>query len=161
MEDIIARNKVVYLSYSGAVCLGLMALPAAGAQPKPAAQPGVEIPCPPTIGVEQRANAVPQGWEAAEEKRDPRLESVTFFDGPPSERASLKYDREEKQKREWVATWNLPASARGYWIACHYERTTVSLSRRLPGDVKTCQVTYERRVRGAAGLPAIKRIECK
>ena len=133
----------------------------AGAQPKPAVQRGVEILCPPTINVEQRATTVPEGWEAGRSAAATRLATVTFFDGPPDERVSLKHDREEKQKREWVGIWTLPPSARGYWIACGYDNTTAVLSRQLPAGVATCTVTYERKGQVTAGLPAIKRIECK
>jgi hypothetical protein len=104
---------------------------------------------------------VPEGWEAGRSAAAPRLATVTFFDGPPDERVSLKYDREEKQKREWVAIWTLPPNNRGYWVACGYDNTMIVLSRRLPSGVASCTVTYERKSSAAAGLPAIKRIECK
>ena len=85
-------------------------------EPKPAKQPKEVKPkqeplgeslCPATIGVEQRITAPPEGWEASQSVAKPQLAFVTFFDGPPAERASLKYDREEKQKRDWVAIWTL------------------------------------------------------
>lgn len=117
--------------------------------------------CPQKIEVEQRATSLPAGWDAGQSTATVPLASVTFFDGPPAERASLKYDTEERQKRDWVAFWNLAPNARGYWISCGYENTTVVVSRRLPEHIRSCAVTYERRKRGKAGLPGIKNISCK
>ncbi len=117
--------------------------------------------CPQKIEVEQRVAAAPEGWEAAQATATVALASVTFFDGPPSEKASLKFDSEDLQKRDRVAFWNLPPNARGYWISCGYQNTTAVISRRLPGNIKSCAVTYDRRKRGAAGLSAIKDISCK
>lgn len=119
------------------------------------------ITCPPKIEVEQRVTAVPGGWETAQATATVPLASVTFFDGPPAERASLKYDSEDRQKREWVAFWNLAPNTRGYWISCGYENTTAVVSRRLPENIRSCAVTYERKKRGKVGLAAIKSISCK
>jgi len=117
--------------------------------------------CPQKIDVEQRVISPPEGWDGAQATATVALASVTFFDGPPSGKASLKYDSEDRQKRDWIAYWNLAPSARGYWISCGYENTTAVVSRRLPEDIRNCAVTYERKKRGKAGLPVIKSIACK
>ena len=117
--------------------------------------------CPQKIDVEQRVISPPEGWDGAQITATVALASVTFFDGPPSGNASLKYDSEDRQKRDWIAYWNLAPNARGYWISCGYENTTAVVSRRLPEDVRSCAVTYERKKRGKAGLPTIKSITCK
>jgi len=117
--------------------------------------------CPREIEVEQRVDVVPEGWNAAQTTATVALASVTFFDGPPSEKASLKFDSEDMQKRDRVASWNLPPNVRGYWISCGYQNTTAVISRRLPENIRSCAVTYDRRKRGAAGLQAIKDISCK
>ena len=160
--------------------LAVVALPADGAptkeprpkkEPKPEKQPKEvkskaeplgESLCPATISVEQRVIGAPDGWEAAQSDAKPQLAMVTFFDGPPDERASLKYDREEKEKRGWVAIWNLAPGTHGYWVQCGYDNTTGVLSRRLPAEVTTCRVTYERRAQVAtSGLPVVKHVSCK
>ena len=153
--------------------LGIAASPAEGAEPKPPREakaketkpkpePLGESLCPATMSVEQRATAVPEGWEATQSGTKPQIAVVTFFDGPPAERASLKYDSEQKEKREWVATWNLRPNSRGYWIQCGYDSTTAVLSRRLPESVTTCRVIYERREWVAAsGLPAVRHVSCR
>ena len=117
--------------------------------------------CPREIEVEQRVDVVPEGWNAAQTTATVALASVTFFDGPPSEKASLKFDSEDMQKRDRVASWNLPPNVRDYWISCGYQNTTAVISRRLPENIRSCAVTYDRRKRGAAGLQAIKDISCK
>lgn len=117
--------------------------------------------CPQKIEVEQRIGVVPEGWDAAQTTATVALAAVTFFDGPPSEKASLKFDSEDLQKRDRVAFWNLPPNVRGYWISCGYQNTTAVISRRLPENIRSCAVTYDRRKRGAAGLQAIKDISCK
>ena len=117
--------------------------------------------CPQKIEVEQRFGVIPEGWEAAQSAATVVLASVAFFNGPPSEKASLKYDSEDVQKRDRVAVWNLPPNARGYWISCGYQNTTAVISRRLPADIKSCAVTYERKKRSGAPLPAIKDITCR
>ena len=102
----------------------------------------------------------PQDWEAGFSDLKPQIAMVTFFDGPPAERASLKYDSELKLRGGWVATWTLAANTRGYWIQCAYENTTVVLSKKLPESVKTCAVTYERSTRAANALPPVKHVGC-
>ena len=117
--------------------------------------------CPQKIEVEQRVVATPAGWDAAQTTATVVLVSITFFDGPPSEKAELKYDSEDVQKRDRVAVWNLQPNVRGYWISCGYQNTTAVISRRLPADIRSCAVTYERKKRGAGSLPGIKQTSCK
>ena len=130
------------------------------APPKPVPEPLGESLCPPAISVEQRVTAAPEGWEAALSAAKPQLAMVTFFDGPPAERALLKYDREEKEKRDWVGIWTLAPNSRGYWIQCGYDNTTAVLSRRLPENIRTCKVTYERKAQTVSGLPVVKHVGC-
>jgi len=135
--------------------------PKAGRPPKnPAPQAAGESLCLAQAQVEQKVAVVPEGWEARQSDARPQLAKVTFYHGPPAERAALKYDTEEKTKRDWVATWNLAPGARGHWIECAYDHTTVLLVRQLPAHVRTCSVTYERKLRNDAGVPAIKHVSC-
>ncbi len=86
---------------------------------------------------------------------------VTFFSGPPAEKASLVYDKKSKVKGGWVGTWDFPKDERGYWIQCSYEGTRAELSRRLPDSVSVCRVTYDQGSHFASGLPVIRKIECR
>ena len=135
---------------------------ASAAQPKkPASEPPGPSLCPAEVNVEQRVTNPPQGWEPSLSDLKSQLAMVTFFDGPPVERASLKYDSELKQKGNWVGTWTLAPNSRGYWIQCAYDNTTAVLSKRLPDTVKTCAVTYERSTKAANALPLVKHVACK
>ena len=156
------RFTVSYL-LSLAACAASIAFqttPVGAAPPKPPPEPLPQSLCPASIAVEQRAGAVPEGWEAANSSAKPQLAFVTFFDGPPAERVSLTADSEERPKREWVALWNLAPNKRGYWLQCAYDNTTVVLSRRLPDSVRTCKVIYERKTQAISGLPVVKHVGC-
>jgi hypothetical protein len=149
------------LSHALPAVFVLLVLPAGAAQPKTSAsEPTGPSLCPETISVEQRVIEPPQGWEPGLSGAKPQLAMVTVFDGPPAERASLKYDSELKQRPGWVATWLLAPNARGHWIQCAYENTTAVLSKRLPETVRTCNVTYERSTKAANALPIVKHVAC-
>lgn len=138
-----------------AVAVLAWASPGAGAQPPAAGN------CPLKIEVEQRLASVPEGWEGGRATVTVALASVAFFDGPPAEKVALKFDSEDRQKRDRIAFWKFPPSARGYWMSCNYVGTTAVISRRLPNSVKYCAVTYERKRLGASGQPAVKHIDCR
>ena len=133
----------------------------ASVSPESGAQPFATSTCPQKIEVEQRVGSLPEGWEAGQATATVVLVSVEFFDGRPAKQAALKHDSEDRQKRDRIAFWNLPPSARGYWISCGYANTTAVISRRLPDSIRNCAVTYEPKKRGVTGLPAIKNITCR
>src|SRR5262245_36746231 len=108
-----------FLQLALVVVFVLCAAPLQAAAPaKPAPEPQGASLCPEAIKVEQRVAEAPQGWEAGFSDLKPQIAMVTFFDGPPAERASLKYDTELKLKGNWVATWTFASNSRGYWIQC-------------------------------------------
>jgi hypothetical protein len=147
------------LTFLGGVLWLMLAAPAtsaAGANAAAAAGHG----CPPVLTVREQATA-PAGWDLSYAASPRRLESVTFFDGPPKEQASLVYDEQVKDAKELRATWHIAAGGRGTWIACGYASSGALVSRRLPPEVRVCTVTYERDVTSASGLPAIRRIDCQ
>jgi len=89
------------------------------------------------------------------------LAGITFYDGPPSEQASLVYDQIKHGKSQDVASWTFsPQKDRPIWLTCSYAGTVVELSRSLPPQIKTCTVTYDPQEH-IAGLPAIKKIDCR
>ena len=119
-----------------------------------------QVACPRTIAVEQKAAAPPTEWSLGYAAAPAELSSVTIFDGPPEEQASLKYDDERTIKDEIVQTWELPASARGYWIVCGYSNTAAQLRRKLPDDIRGCKVAIEKDVSYGGGGAVIKRALC-
>ena len=118
-----------------------------------------QIACPSTIAVEQKASP-PNDWSLGYSKDATELSSVTIFDGPPEELASLKYDDERTGKDEIVQTWELPANPRGYWIVCGYANTTAQLRRKLQDSIRACEVTIEKGVSYAGGGEVIKLARC-
>ena len=118
-----------------------------------------QVACPPNISVEQKT-AAPNEWSVDYSKAHAALSSVTIFEGPPEEQASLKYDDERTAKDEIIQTWELPASDRGYWIVCGYTSTTAQLRRKLPTDLRACQVVIEKGVTFGDGAAVVKRAGC-
>jgi hypothetical protein len=118
------------------------------------------VDCPRTLAVEQKVVSLPSGWGATADGSPHRLAGVTFFDGPPSDLASLKYDETAFADKEWTGIWHFGPNPRGFWIACSFSGTSVVLSRRLPAEVKVCRVIYDQERReGPVG--DIKTIDCR
>ena len=89
------------------------------------------------------------------------LAGITLYDGPPSEKASLVYDKITKAKGEETAVWTFDAkSERQTWIACSYAGTVIELTRTLAPHTAMCTVVYNSQ-ETIAGLPVIKKITCK
>jgi hypothetical protein len=133
----------------------LLAITALAAAPAPSL-----IDCPRTLAVEQKAVSLPSGWSAADDGSPHRLAGVTFFDGPPAELASLKYDETASASGEWTGIWHFEPNPRGFWIACSFSGTSIVLSRRLPAEVKVCRVSYAKE-RGEGPVGDIKKIDCR
>jgi hypothetical protein len=118
-----------------------------------------QVACPSNIAVEQKA-AAPNDWTLDYSKAPAPLSSVTIFEGAPEEQASLKYDNERATKDEIIQTWELPASERGYWIICGYSNTSAQLRRKLPNDIRACEVVLEKGVSFGGGGAVVKRARC-
>jgi hypothetical protein len=127
--------------------------------PGAAAASSTAVRCPDSVSVEQRATAVENGWESGADAVPHRLARVTFFAGPPAQRASLVPSDKPGGKQRTMATWDLPAGE-SYWLSCGYARTNVVLSRRLPAEIRSCTVTYANDVR-IDGMPQIVKLECR
>ncbi len=126
--------------------------------PNPA--PAQEDYCPASISVKQAAGKVPDGWTASQDDMPNQWEGVTFYSGPPSEKASLVYDRWTKRNGTEVGTWQLdPKSPDRIWLSCRYSYTNVVLSRQLPADTSECTVTYKARTSPTESLE-IQKIAC-
>jgi len=90
-----------------------------------------------------------------------QLAGVTFYDGPPAEKASLVYDDMKKTGRKQVATWRFASGAtRPTWLACTYSGTTIELSKSLPAKVTSCEVVYDSQQQ-ISGLPVIEKMTCQ
>jgi len=119
------------------------------------------VGCPATISARQQLAAPQAGWTATEDDTPHSLAGLTFYDGPPSDKASLVYDRITHGKTEQVATWTFAAQKqRPIWLACSYARTSIQLTKALPTTITTCTVTYDPQ-QTIDGMPVIKKISCK
>jgi len=119
------------------------------------------ITCPASITTRQDLTAQVAGWTAMKDDTPHNLAGITFYDGPPAEKASLVYDQIKKVKGEQIATWTFdPHNKRQTWLACSYAGTIIELARTLPPQTTTCSVTYDTQ-ESIAGMPLIKKIACK
>ncbi|MGC2112438.1 MAG: STY0301 family protein [Candidatus Korobacteraceae bacterium] len=119
------------------------------------------INCPDTVEARQQLTSSAPGWTAMLDDAPHSLAGVTFYDGLPSEKASLVYGQITRGKGEQTATWRFaPQTNRRIWVACSYAGTAIELTRSLPSDAKTCSVTYDTQ-QHIAGLPVIRKIACR
>lgn len=117
--------------------------------------------CPDRITVEERLAKPIAGWSTMLDDYPHKLESITFFDGPPEEKASLVYDKIEKVAGKQVATWTFdPKGPRPLWITCSYSATNVLLKKSLTPKPAQCSVTYDG-PKTPSGLPAVQKMVCK
>jgi hypothetical protein len=111
--------------------------------------------------VNQKLTTPVSGWTTMIDDSPPRLANITFYDGPPQQRASLIYDQKMRVAGKETATWHfLPRADRQIWVGCSYTGTGIVLTKALPPSTSTCAVTYDTR-QTVAGLPSITKIVCK
>jgi hypothetical protein len=119
-----------------------------------------ELACPDSLEVQQRASA-PNGWNASYSEQAPRLIGVSVFDGPPANRASIKYNYRRQTGRELHLIWNLVYSPRSYYVQCQYERTSALISAPLPAGIRGCEVVFDRNASYPGSGMAVKRMVCR
>jgi hypothetical protein len=119
-----------------------------------------EVSCPDQLSVQQRAE-VSDGWSVSYGEQAPRLAGVTLFDGPPSNRASLKFDQRKQSARELTLVWKLRESPRSHYLQCSYERTTASIATALPPGLRQCEVVFDRSSTYPGGSSPVKRNVCR
>jgi hypothetical protein len=119
------------------------------------------VMCPATVNVRQEIQKPVAGWESFLADSPVRLANVTFFDGPPKEKASLVDTQRKKEAGHETATWQFTRTAGQHiWIACSYSGTAVMLTQQLSEKINSCTVTYNSR-QLVAGTPMIESIVCK
>ena len=117
--------------------------------------------CPAKVNVHQQLAAQVTGWSSMLDDAPNQLAGITFYDGPPQEKASLVYDDITRAAGKQIAKWSFaPHAQRPIWIACSYSGTSVVLAKALPANVTGCTVTYDAHQQ-IAGLPIIMKIACK
>jgi hypothetical protein len=133
-------------------CMVLFCISSSGSEP---------AICPDSVDVNQQLTAPVSGWTTMIDDTPHRLAGITFYDGPPQQRASLIYDQKIRVAGKEIATWHFrPRADRQIWVGCSYASAAIALTKALPPSTKTCSVTYNPG-QSIAGLPVIEKIVCK
>jgi hypothetical protein len=74
---------------------------------------GGEVHCPATIAVDQKISNTPAGWTARYNCFTNELASLTVYDGPPEEGASLVYSDQKMVADSVTQIWQLAPNDRG------------------------------------------------
>jgi hypothetical protein len=99
--------------------------------------------CPQSVAVkESPSGRASGGWRFVPGPAERQHANLDVFDGHPSERASLKPDREPARSTQWTATWLFPRGTTNTWLGCRYRGTEAMLARRLPDGLVRCTATY-------------------
>jgi hypothetical protein len=121
---------------------------------------GGEVQCPATIAVDQKITNTPAGWTAGYNGFTNELASLTVYDGPPEEGASLVYSDQKMVADSVTQIWQLAPNDRGNWITCGYSNTAAQLAQKIPGDVTRCEATFERNVSFGDGRHPMRKAIC-
>jgi len=124
-----------------------------------AAGSAAELHCPDTISAKETLVKAEQGWKESRSDLPIRFAGLTFFDGPPEQKASLVNDTESMVKGKRIAVWKFGPQSR-IWISCSYSGSSIVLSRPLAKGTSKCTVMYIPK-QTIAGLPAIEKIDCE
>jgi hypothetical protein len=121
---------------------------------------GSEVQCPPTIAVDQKITNTPAGWTAGYNGFTNELASLTVYDGPPEEGASLVYSDQKMVADSVTQIWQLAPNDRGNWITCGYSNAAAQLTEKIPGYVIRCEATFERNVSFGDGRHPMRKALC-
>jgi len=117
--------------------------------------------CPASVAAKQEIQNAPAGWLAAQSDLPSPLSGITLYSGPPSEKASLVYDKWTKRNGLAYAVWTFVHNTpERIWLVCNYANTTVTLAKELPKVTSECDVTYDPKVE-VGGSPQVRKISCK
>ena len=119
-----------------------------------------DFSCPDQLEVRQSATP-PAGWTVSYSEVPPRLSGVMIFDGQPSNKASLKYDRRKSTAKELILIWTLRDSPRSHYVQCTYERTTAIITSALPPGTASCELVFDRTTSYPSGALPVKRMVCR
>ena len=117
--------------------------------------------CPETVSVDQNLAKIPPGWIVGRDDAPSALAGITFYSGPPEEKASLVYDKWTKRDGLAYGVWRFqPKSSQRIWLSCSYSSTRVVLMKQLPPETSGCTVVYDPKVQ-VSGSPEIQKITCQ
>jgi hypothetical protein len=117
--------------------------------------------CPRSISVKQTAEKVPDGWKSIPDDVLNAWDGVTFYSGPPEEKASLVYDRWTKGNGSESGIWHFARnSSPPIWLSCPYSFTNITMAKQLSPDTTECTVSYKARTSSVEPLE-IQRVVCR
>lgn len=110
--------------------------------------------CLPTIAVTQALEKTYSGWDAFVPAATYFLDGISFYSGKPDELALLKPDISNNRRAKWTFSPD-----ESIYMLCEYNQTIIALTKKLPGHLTDCEVTYQNQVMGSKG-PLPGRVIC-
>lgn len=84
-------------------------------------------------------SAAVDGWDLHLQKTI-KFSGVEFMGGPMNSDLWLKHDGGSETKTELTQIWNFAGNPKGNWIVCFYGADSVTLSQKLPDNIRQCTV---------------------
>ena len=107
----------------------------------------IPLNCPKQIEATVSLKRPLEGWKPVAQPITYTLETVTFYDGHPKEKASLPPDEDEFGPDNSVY-WSHRMLGDNAWVTCEYGGISLSLAKKLPKGVKLCKAFYKPEVQG-------------
>ena len=81
----------------------------------------------------KRVKTFRRAGTARQDESPSTLSGITFFSGPPEEKASLAYDQWTRRNGLAYGIWHFPKSSHRIWLSCHFSFTRVVLVKATSG----------------------------
>jgi hypothetical protein len=113
-----------------------------------------EFNCPTRIKTKQSAISKPGGWEAFNDiSAVHHLRKVDFYDGNPKKMVQLAPDNPNSAGDP---SWSFGSTGLEAWMVCRYTETRITMAKRLPNGLKSCEVKYSK-----DNPPQVTAVTCK
>jgi hypothetical protein len=103
-----------------------------------------DLVCPKSIDVSESITKTELGWEAFhdERKMGTHLENVSLYTGHPKDMAALAPNKSSTKNKKLSYLWIFPSQKsypNSYWVTCDYSNTLITLTKKLPDNLKRCE----------------------
>jgi hypothetical protein len=119
-----------------------------------------EIECPSTIEVQESANLTKlEGWRIYDTSAAGvhHFFDVGFSEGPPEKLVFRTPSKSTATKLKKLDVYDFSSGVTDeIWISCLYRDTALSVTRKLPGKLSRCEVSYDEKT----GFRSVKRVDC-
>lgn len=124
-----------------------------------AAAQAAEFTCPDEIDTTQKIANNVMGWDAFVDRQyNGILESVSLYDGNPSQLADLKPDNGDTDETD--LKWDFGATMKNLWMRCNYAHTRITLTQKLPDGYIKCTAERDKDM-SVSGQPVFKKLVCE